>query len=202
MNWKGEISNYIAIMSLALLKKQLEMATVIKKGDYRYILNAITEQDPALDPAILDDCANKLLQKLNFKGATKILTAETMGVPIATIISLKTSIPLIIATRRKKGTQNEIAVEYVCGYENGILHINNITKDDRVLIIDDLVSTAGTIISMVGGVRDIGAKINDIGVIFDKVDYGGMKELNNLGFQTKALLEVKFQGETIVVTEI
>ena len=86
-------------MSLELLKQQLRKAKVIKKGDYRYILNAITEQEPALEPAILDDCANKLLERLNYKGATKILTAETMGVPISTAISLKTSLPLIIATR-------------------------------------------------------------------------------------------------------
>ena len=132
-------------MSLELLKEQLRKAKIIKKGNYRYILNAITEQEPALEPAILDDCANKLLEKLNYKKATKILTAEAMGIPIATTISLKTSLPLIIATRRKKGTPDEIPIVYVTGYEDGILHINGVKKGDRVLIIDDLISTAGTI---------------------------------------------------------
>lgn len=189
-------------MSLGLLKEQLRKAKIIKKGDYKYILNAITEQEPALEPAILDDCANKLLERLNYKGATKILTAETMGIPISTTISLKTSLPLIIATRRKKGTLDEVAVEYICGYENGILHINGIKRGDRVLIIDDLISTGGTILSMIEGVKRTGAKIEDIGAIFNKADYGGMRELKRKGFQPKVLLDVKLKEDKIEIKEV
>jgi len=186
-------------MSLELLKQQLRKAKIIKKGDYKYILNAITEQEPALEPSILDDCANKLLERLNCTGATKILTAETMGVPISTAISLKTSLPLIIATRRKKGTLDEIAVEYISGYEDGVLHINGIKKGDKVLIIDDLISTGGTIFSMIEGVKRAGAELLDIGAIFNKVDYGGMRDLKRKGFTPKVLLDVKLNGNKVEV---
>jgi adenine phosphoribosyltransferase len=189
-------------MSLELLKEQLRKAKIIKKGDYRYILNAITEQEPALEPSILDDCAEKLIKKLNLKNATKILTAETMGVPISTVISLKTKLPLVIATKRKKGTFDEISVDYICGYENGSLHINNIKKEERILIIDDLISTGGTIISLIEGVKKSGAKIEDIGAIFNKVDYGGMRELQRRGFQPKVLLDVKLDGKKIEVKDV
>ena len=186
-------------MSLDLLKKQLREAKIIKKGNYKYILNAITEQEPALEPSILDDCANKLLERLNHKGATKILTAEAMGIPIATTISLKASLPLIIATRRKKGTPDEIPIIYVTGYEDGILHINGVEKGDKVLIIDDLISTAGTILALIKGLEQIGAAIVDIGAIFNKVDYGGMRELKRKGFNPKVLLDVKLNGNKVEV---
>jgi len=188
-------------MSLELLKNQLRNARVIKKGDYRYILNAITEQEPALEPGILDDCASKLIGKLNLQGVTKILTAEAMGIPISTVISLKTRIPLIIATRRKKGTFDEISVDYICGYENGVLHINNIKKDEKILIIDDLISTGGTIVSLIEGIKKIGAEIVDIGAIFNKTDYGGMQELKKMGFDPKVLLNVKLNGMKVEVDE-
>lgn len=188
-------------MSLELLKKQLRKAKIIKKGDYKYILNAITEQEPALEPSILDDCAQRLLKKLNYKGATKILTAEAMGIPISTAISLKTSLPLIIATKRKKSTLDEIAVEYICGYEDGVLHINGIKKGDKVLIIDDLISTGGTIFSMIEGVKRAGAQLLDIGAIFNKVDYGGMRELKRKGFSPKVLLDVKLKGNKVEVKD-
>ena len=188
-------------MSLSLLKKQLREAKIINKGDYRYILNTITEQEPALEPAILDDCANKLLERLNYKNATKILTPEAMGIPIATTISLKISIPLIIATRRKKEVPNEISVDYICGYENGYFHVNNINRNDRVLIIDDLISTSGTILSMINAIGQVGAKITDIGVIFNKVDYQGMEELRKLGFQPKTLLNVKLNGDIVEIED-
>ena len=143
-----------------------------------------------------------LLKKLNYKSVTKILTPEAMGIPIATVVSLKTKIPLVIATRRKKGTLDEIPVDYICGYENGVLHINNIKKDDRVLIIDDLISTAGTIKALITGLSQIKAKIEDVGAIFNKVDYGGMRELQRMGFNPKVLLDVKLNGNKVEVKDV
>jgi adenine phosphoribosyltransferase len=188
-------------MSLDLLKEQLRKGEVIRKKDYRYIVNPITEQEPALEPAILTDCADKLLEKLNYKKATKILTPEAMGIPIATVISLKTSIPLIIATKRKKRVLNEIVIEYTSGYEKGVLHINNIKRGDKILIIDDLISTGGTIMAMIESVRKLGAEVTDIGAIFNKVDYQGVKELGKIGFQVKTLLNVKLNENEIEVKD-
>lgn len=178
-------------MGLELLIKQLRESPVVQKGDYRYIINPITEQEPALHPSILDDCANRLIARLNWQGANKVLTAEAMGIPITTVISLKTGIPMVIATRRLKRTPDEVEVEYICGYEKGYLHINNIKAGDKVLIIDDLISTAGTIISMIEGLNKIGAQILDIGTIFNKIDYSGMDKLKKMGFNPKTLLNVK-----------
>jgi len=186
-------------MSLELFKKQLENAKVVKRGDYKYILNALTEQEPPLEPSILEDCANKLLEKLNWRETNKILTPEAMGIHIATTISLKTNLPLIIATRRRKFTFDEIQVNYVTGYDNGIFYINGIQKGDKILIIDDLISTAGTLIGLINGIKNLGADVVDIGVIFNKVDYGGERELRRMGFDPKYLLNVKLNGEKVEV---
>ena len=188
-------------MSLELFEAQLRKAKIVKRGDYRYIVNTICEQEPPLEPAILADCAKRMLQKMKWQGATKILTPEAMGIHISTTISLKTSVPMIIATRRKKWTHDEIPVNYVCGYENGVLYLNGIKKGDKVLIIDDLISTGGTIISLVEAIKKIGAEVLDIGVIFNKVDYGGMRRLEKMGFRPKALLNVKLKGMKIEVKE-
>ncbi len=188
-------------MSLELFKNQLRNATIINKGNYRYIINSLCEQEPPLEPSILVDSANKLLEKLNWRGATKILTPEAMGIHIATTISLKTSLPMIIATKRQKGTLDEIPVTYVCGYKSDILHINGIQKGDKILIIDDLISTGGTIISLVKSIEKLGASIIDIGVIFNKVDYGGVRELKRMGHDPKYLLNVKLKGDKIEVED-
>ena len=46
------------------------------------------------------------------------------------------------------------------------------------------------------------AKIEDIGAIFNKVDYGGMRELQRMGFQPKVLLDVKLKGNKIEVKDV
>ena len=76
-------------MNIKDLKTQLEKAEIYRINAYKYIINSITEQEPALEPSILEDAANELLKKLNYKNCTKILTPEAMGISIATVISLK-----------------------------------------------------------------------------------------------------------------
>ena len=188
-------------MGLQLFKKQLENSKIIDRGEYRYIINAICEQDPPLEPSILEDCANKLLERMTWQGANKILTPEAMGIHIATTISLKTSLPMIIATHRRKFTMDEIPVNYVCGYESGKLHINGIKENDKILLIDDLISTGGTAISLIDAIRKIGAEVVDFGVIFNKIDYGGMTALRKMGLMPKTLLDVRLNGDIIEVSE-
>ncbi len=187
-------------MTLALLKEQFKRAKIVKKGNYQYIINSITEQDPALEPAILEDCANELLKKLNYKEATKILTPEAMGITIATVISLKTSIPLIIATRREKMVPDEIVVEYASGYEKGILHFNNINKGEKILIIDDLISTGGTIIALINGIKRAKAQVADIGAIFYKIDYKGLEKLKKIGYNPKVLFKVRIDKNKVKIS--
>lgn len=188
-------------MSLTKFVEELKNAKIIKKGEYPYILNSITEQDPPLDPRILDECCNLLLKKLYFSRATKILTAEAMGISLSTVISMKTGIPMVIATKRKKDIEDEIELFYSTGYKKDVLHMNRVNKDDKVLIIDDLISTAGTIIALIDGVKQCGAEVVDIGVVFNKVDFGGYNKLLDLGYVAKYLLDVKIINDKIEVTE-
>jgi len=187
-------------MTLTLLKKQFKKAKIVQKGSYQYVINSITEQDPALEPVILEDCANKLLKKLNYKEASKILTPEAMGITIATTISLKTSIPLIIATRREKMVPDEIVVTYATGYENGILHFNNINKGEKILIIDDLISTGGTITALINGIKRAGAQVVDIGAIFCKIDYKGLEKLKKIGYNPKVLFKIRIDKNRVMVS--
>jgi hypothetical protein len=47
----------------------------------------------------------------------------------------------------------------------------------------------------------MGAEVIDIGVIFNKVDYGGVRQLKKMGFDPKYLLNVKLNGEKVEVKE-
>ncbi|MFA5174781.1 MAG: adenine phosphoribosyltransferase, partial [Candidatus Pacearchaeota archaeon] len=182
--------------------EELRCAKIIEKGDYKYILNSITEQEPPLDPLILEDFCNRLLRKLDFKNATKIVTAEAMGISLATLISVKTGIPLVIATRRSKDLKTEECVKFRTGYMADIMHLNKMSKKDRIVIIDDLISTAGTIVGLIKAITKNGAKVVDIGVVFNKPDYKGVKLLRKIGYDPKYLLDVKIKNDKVFVQKI
>jgi len=173
-----------------LLIDQLKKARIINKNNYKYIITPLCEQEPPLDPSIIEESAEKLIKMINLDGVNKILTAETMGVPIATAISMKTGIPLIIATKREKQTKCDIKIECVCGYEKVPLHFNDINPGDKVLIVDDLISTGGTVIAMAEAIKNLGAVVSDICVIADKVMIGGSERLKSMGYNPKAIIEI------------
>jgi len=186
-------------MGLDKFITELRGARIIKKGEYQYILNSLTEQDPPLDPFVLEDCCNQLIRKLDLRNATKIITAEAMGISLAITISLKTGIPVVIATKRKKDIKNEIRLDYSTGYKEDVLHMNPVNKGERLIIIDDLISTAGTIIALIDGIRSCGGIVDDIGVVFNKVDYNGMKKLKKMGYNPKSLLDIKIHKGKVLV---
>ena len=189
-------------MGLDKFITELRGARIIKKGEYQYILNSITEQEPPLDPLVLEDLCNRLLKKLNFSNATKIVTAEAMGISLATLISIKTGIPLVIATRRSKDLKTEQCVKFRTGYMADIMHLNKMSKKDRIVIIDDLISTAGTIVGLIEAINKNGAKVDDIGVVFNKPDYKGVDLLKKMGYDPKYLLNVRIKNNKVLVKKV
>ncbi len=83
---------------------------------------------------------------------TKILTKETSGIPFATLVAREFSVPLLIAKERK-----EIGIkEFIEGkrvfpegtYRYVYLPKKLISKNDRILIVDDSTRTGGTFLAL------------------------------------------------------
>src|SRR5271157_68674 len=79
-----------------------------------------------------------------------------------------TDIPFIIIRKRKYDLPGEIAVHQATGYSKGELYLNGITKGDRVLVIDDVISTGGTLKAVIGALEKAGAIIEDIIVVIER----------------------------------
>ena len=125
-----------------------------------------------------------------------------MGVPIATVISIKIGLPLIIATKRNKKVNEQRTVLYKTGYESGYLHFNSIHSGDNILIIDDVISTGGTMLCMIKAVKKYDANVVDIGAIINKTDYMGLETLHKNNFDPKFLLNVKLNGFQVEIEDV
>ena len=56
-----------------------------------------------------------------------------------------------------------------------MLYLNGVEAGDRVLIVDDMISTSGTMRGTIQAVRKAGAEIADIVCVGEKVNYNVMK---------------------------
>lgn len=147
---------------LERLVKSLETCPMVKRGEYNYFIHPITDGVPIVDPSLLREVGAAMLKALDLNGVTKIVVAEAMGIHIGTVLSLMTDIPLNIVRKREYKLPGEVAVHQATGYSKGELYLNGITRGDRVVIIDDVVSTGGTVKALLKALEIAGAEVVDI----------------------------------------
>jgi len=162
-------------MSLEQFKKSLQNAPIIKKGNYSYLIHPITDGIPEIQPEMLREIVSEMKKRIEKCGPIdKIVTIEAMGIPLATVLSLDMNIPFTIIRKRKYELPGEVCVEQKTGYSKSKLYINGLKKGDNVVIVDDLISTGGTLKVVLSAMKDIGVNVKGVIVAVDKDDCVGM----------------------------
>ena len=133
-------------MSLEHLKKSLEEAPILKKGAYRYVVHPITDGIPEIKPELLEEVTCEMKKIIENCGQIdKIVTIEAMGIPLATTLSLNMKIPFTVIRKRQYGLPDEVSVEQITGYSKSKLYLNGLKKGNKIVIVDDVLSTGGTL---------------------------------------------------------
>lgn len=171
------------------LKISLINAPLIKKGDYNYFVHPITDGVPLVDPSILEEAAEGISKFANIMNVDKIVCVEAMGVHIATALSIKTRIPFVVVRKRSYGLEGEVSVHQTTGYSHGELYINGLDKGDRIILVDDVVSTGGTMIAVLNALRDMEVEVVDVMAVIEKGEGKNIVE-RETGFTVKSLVKV------------
>jgi len=114
----------------------------------------------------------------------KVAGVPTAGLPIATLVSYKLKAPMIYVRKSAKAHGTRSMVE-------GVLNL-----DDRVLIVDDLVTTGSSIAETAKAVRLSGGIVEHAVVLIDR-EQGGIENLLKEGIRLHSLLNITFLLETL-----
>ena len=129
-----------------LVGLETELRNRIKFDETGYFDNT----DIVGDYNILKQAANHALANFAGKRVTKILTAATDGIPLATMVANALGVNLILAKRSKEvGVKAFLDITYVLGKDSGVTVTLYIPKDafkkrDSVLIVDDMIKSGET----------------------------------------------------------
>ncbi|HET6405710.1 MAG TPA: hypoxanthine/guanine phosphoribosyltransferase [Candidatus Thermoplasmatota archaeon] len=151
-----------------LLRKSLVDARVVDKGGYQYFVHPLTDGIPAIEPGLLREVVAEMRATLDLRGADRILTVEAMGIPLATALSLDTGIPIAVIRKRRYGFDDEQEIGQTTGYSKGALYVNGLSRGDRIVFVDDVISTGGTLGALIPAFRQMGLVIQDIGIVVEK----------------------------------
>ena len=181
------------------LTQSLLDAPIIEKDGYHYFVHPISDGIPVLEPGLLREIVIKIIRKAELEDVDKIVTPAAMGIHISTAVSLMTDIPLVVIRKREYGLEGEVALSQQTGYSENEMYINNVYEGDRVLLLDDVLSTGGTMKAVTEALEHIGADIADVLAVIKKT---GPNELDDTNYQVKTLVNVDVRdGEVVIVDE-
>jgi len=189
-------------MTLEILKKSLLEAPVVKKGDYFYVVHPITDGVPQIKTELLDEVVCEMQKRIKKSGKIdKIVTMEAMGIPLATALSLRMKIPFVIIRKRSYGLPGERVVEQKTGYSKSNLYINGLIKGDSIIIVDDVLSTGGTLKAVLSALKKIGVAVKGIFIAVDKSD-AAEKIMNEFNVNIETLVNIEIVDGRVVIKDV
>ncbi len=168
-------------------------------GSYDYAVTPITDGIPRVDPRALREAIDRIMRIADLD-CDVILAPEAMGIPIAVPLSLRTGVPYAIVRKRRYGLPGEVEVDQSTGYSRCAMFINGVKAGDKVVIVDDILSTGGTLRCIVAMLQRMGVRIVDIVAVLEKGDARPALE-RELGMRIKTLLRIDIRDAKVVVSD-
>jgi adenine phosphoribosyltransferase len=185
-----------------LLEQVYDGAPAVPSGKHLTTVNEFTDQIPALRRELLSEATERLLALGPFLGATKLLVEEDKGAILGAALCLATGLPLAVARWYSypldtSGLKDPIVVAIDSEYFSGTLYVNGISKGDRVAIVDDTISTGGTLCALIRAVHDAGAHVSEVRVVVAKAANGGARRIQSeFGIPVRSVIEIDVDVNT------
>lgn len=157
----------------------------------KYILNPVNDHYPTTSYALMKEMVVELSKLTDFSKATKILGEEDRGGYIASLMAYVHHKPFGLAKWNAPGITGPIWIPFRNAYTHGRMYLHGIEKGDKVILVEDLVDTGGTVVAMIKLLQKMKIKIIDVVAIAEKAEYNGVKRIyKETGCWIKHLLKV------------
>ena len=153
-----------------------------KKSKY-YIDIKKASTDPATLRIIAEQAAGKIRDldlDLNIVGGVAL-----GGVPIATAVSLETGLPLLLVRKDVKD------------YGTGGQFVGDLTNGARVVLMEDVTTSGGSVLDGISALRDAGAVVDMVITVVDREE-NAMERLDSVGVKLIPLV----RASDLVVQDI
>jgi adenine phosphoribosyltransferase len=153
-------------------------------------VTGILENNDAFSLSI-ESLKNKFINQ----GFTKVVGTEARGFLFGAPLALALGVGFVPVRKPGKLPRETFAQDYALEYGTDTLEIHQgaLTEHDKVLIVDDLLATGGTIEATTSLIRRLGATTAHAAFIISLPDLGGEEKLANLGLEVTTLLQ--YEGE-------
>jgi len=146
-----------------------------------------------LDPPAFKQICTIFYDRYVNEKVDKIVGIDARGFLFGSVLAYKLGIGMIPIRKNGKLPYNTISESYTLEYGEEIIEIHEdaIQKGERVVVIDDLMATGGTISAAANLVEKLGGEIFECSFVLELPDLNGREKLGN----RKVFSIVEFEGE-------
>lgn len=146
-----------------------------------------------VDPALMQAMGKEIKRLYEGTEITKILTIEASGIAIAVMAALEFGVPMVFA--KKNATKNlspDVYSTTITSFTHGRdydvrVAKDFLSKDDKVLIIDDFLANGAALQGLISIVDQSGASVAGCAIAIEKGFQNGGKNLREKGYRIESL---------------
>ena len=170
------------------------------------IVDVSTFMDSMIDVNLMDDCAKELSNRFQRLNPTKILTIATTGLVLAIPMAKYLQVPVVYARKERNVVMSDT---YKASYSSKtvgknrelLVSKNHISPDDRILIIDDFLSSGASQEALLRIVSDAGSKAVGVGVLLEKSYEAGRQFLSGFDIPVESVAKIASVTDGIITME-
>ena len=145
------------------------------------------------DPAAFKAACDAFFHRYKDMHIDKIVGIDARGFVFGAVLAYQLNIGFVPVRKKGKLPAKTIREKYALEYGKDILemHADAVAPGERVLIVDDLIATGGTILATIKLVEALGGEVVECAFLVELPDLGGREKIN--GYKIFAL--TAFEGE-------
>ena len=143
------------------------------------------------DEKAFAETINQIINKTKIYKIDKVAAIESRGFVFASTVSYLLKKPFILLRKKNKLPAEVHSIDFELEYGNATIevHKDSIEKNEKILVIDDLIATGGTAEAAAKLIKISGGNVAGFIFVINLYDLPGNDLLKKKGYFTKSLVE-------------
>ena len=186
---------------MKLLKERILREGKCFPGGILKVDNFINHQ---MDPMLMREMSKELARRFAEHKINKVITIEASGIAPAIMVGDYLNVPVLFAKKKVPSTMENMLVTEVFSFTKNrsyavCVSSDYLTKDDRVLFIDDFLANGNAALGIIDLVEQAGAKLEGMGFLIEKGFQSGGEELRGRGIHVESLAIIESLDNCTIV---
>jgi len=133
------------------------------------------------NPAAFQYSIDELKREYVQSGANTICAMDARGFILGAALALQVHAPLVLVRKKGKLPAAKVSTKYDLEYGAAEIEMqDDLDSSSKVLLVDDLVATGGTLVAASSLIKKLNATIVSVACIVDMPDLGGSKKIKEI----------------------